>query len=100
MVDFNKLLRNKLGPEAYAKFERDREYLAAEHRRYAEMTTDDLVKSALHTWHNSGCTSRGQNVNGYGPSDCVYDAALISELEAGRAAKCPVAGCTGYVELL
>jgi len=107
---------------AYAKLERDREYLAAEHRKYAELTTDDLVKGALHIWHNSHCTGRGQKVNGVGPADCVYDAALvyrltphliirlgcmaspeiqalISELEAGRPAKCPMAGCTGYVEL-
>jgi hypothetical protein len=72
VVDFRKLLT----AEQREKLDRDRESLAKEKAEHAEMTAYELVVRALHDWHNSGCTGR-KGMNGYGPADCVYDAALV-----------------------
>lgn len=122
MVDFNKMLREKLGEEKYDKLQRDRAYLAEEKKNYASMSDDELIENVLHAWHNCGCTfPGGRGVNGFRAYDCVYDAALVfrqmpeillrlmrtstrfrddvRKLENGKEVKCPMTSCTSYVEL-
>ncbi len=70
MVDFLKYLT----PEQREKVARDREYIAKEKADYRAKSHYDLVVTALHAYHNSGCTSR---VAKWQPQDVVYDAALI-----------------------
>jgi hypothetical protein len=92
MVDFNKLLREKLGPEKYAQMERKKEYLAKEKKSHRDMSDDELIVTALHDWHNCSCTcdvgaateypegTKRGHVNGYNKYDCVYEAALVFRL--------------------
>jgi hypothetical protein len=70
MVDFLKYLT----PEQREKLARDREYIDGKKSEYRQKSNYELVVSALHTFHNSGCTSR---VAKWQPQDPVYDSALV-----------------------
>ena len=119
-MDFEKILRDKVGPEEYARIQRDRDYLKKERTNYQSLSPDDLIVSALHVAHNFAYGNG--KVNGFGPADCVYDAALVyrifpeilirliedspkfrelvAPLREGKEVKCPCEGCTGYVRLM
>lgn len=70
MVDFLKFLT----PEQREKLAKDREYIDGKKSEYRRKSNYELVVIALHTFHNSGCTSR---VAKWQPHDPVYDAALV-----------------------
>src|SRR5271154_3552954 len=70
MVDFLKFLT----PEQREKLARDREYIDGKKWEYRRKNHYEIVVLALHTFHNSGCTSR---VAKWQPRDPVYDAALV-----------------------
>jgi hypothetical protein len=70
MVNFLKFLT----PEQREKIARNREYVESKKLEYQRKSKYELVVAVLHTFHNSGCTSR---VAKWQPYDPVYDAALV-----------------------
>jgi len=70
MVDFLKYLT----PEQRDKVLRDREYISEQKASYSVKNHYELVVTVLHTYHNSGCTSRTAK---WQAADPVYDASLV-----------------------
>lgn len=120
MVDFRMMMK----PEERAEFDRRRAHIKEKLAEFAEKSTRDFLIDVLHGFHNSSCTGY-RGVNGLHAGDLVYDATLVylmlpclieklairdpdsadlaKAIEKSqndrKSIKCPMQGCTGYIDL-
>lgn len=70
MVDFDKLLKHKLTPEAYDAYVQRRDQVNSRRDEAGRMTNVTLASTA--EYYLNQCQAPSQ----WGPADCVYDAQL------------------------
>lgn len=123
MVDFRKLMFSKMTGAQIEEYKRKEAYVKKVQKEYSEKSDKEIVVDFLHCWHNAAFTGVNGKVNGYGLGDPVYDSAIVylvmpeviarlaksvgmPEVQEAlrdkkhvRQIKCPMIGCTGYVEL-